>query len=141
MPPQSAELKVTYPPNCQVPRDLCGFEVGMTVLIFDDTGHFDTFTLTQVQNDAAHVQHRGQGLTTATARSTITQAVSNTYYRNAATNQLMVYDGSRPRPDRRQRRGPPLRVFRRSCLADYARSGRGRGRTASMTRCTTWWGS
>ena len=116
MPPQSAELKVTYPPNCQVPRDLCGFEVGMTVLIFDDTGHFDTFTLTQVQNDAAHVQHRGQGLTYSyNAGSTITQAVSNTYYRNAATNQLMVYDGSQDRdPDRRQRRGPPLRVFRRS---------------------------
>ena len=63
MPPQAAELKVTYPPNCQVPRELCGFEIGMTVLIFDDTGHWDTFTLTQVQNDAAHVQHRGQGLT------------------------------------------------------------------------------
>jgi len=27
------------------------FEIGMTVLIFDNTGHFDTFTLTQVQND------------------------------------------------------------------------------------------
>ena len=94
MPPQSAELKVTYPPNCQVPKELCGFEIGMTVLIFDNTGHFDTFTLTQVQNDAAHVQHRGQGLTYGyVAGATITQAVSNTYYRNAATNQLMVYDG------------------------------------------------
>jgi hypothetical protein len=94
MPPQSAELKVTYPPNCQVPRELCGFEIGMTVLIFDNTGHFDTFTLTQVQNDAAHVQHRGQGLTYGyVAGATITQAVSNTYYRNAATNQLMMYDG------------------------------------------------
>jgi hypothetical protein len=94
MPPQSTELKVTYPPNCQVPKELCGFEIGMTVLIFDNTGHFDTFTLTQVQNDAAHVQHRGQGLTYGyTAGATITQAVSNTYYRNAATNQLMVYDG------------------------------------------------
>jgi hypothetical protein len=95
MPPESAELKVTYPPNCQVPKVLCGFEIGMTVLIFDDTGHFDTFTLTQVQNDAAHVQHRGQGLTYGyEAGSTITQAVSRTYYRNAATNQLIVYDGA-----------------------------------------------
>jgi Prokaryotic N-terminal methylation motif len=94
MPPQSSELKVTYPPNCQVPKELCGFEIGMTVIIFDDTGHWDVFTLTQVQNDAAHVQHRGQGLNYGyEAGSTITQAVSNTYYRNAATNQLMVYDG------------------------------------------------
>jgi hypothetical protein len=94
MPPQSVELKVTYPPNCQVPKELCGFEIGMTVLIFDNTGHFDTFTLTQVQDDAAHVQHRGAGLNYGyAAGSTITQAVSKTYYRNAETNQLMVYDG------------------------------------------------
>jgi hypothetical protein len=94
MPPQSTELKVTYPPNCQVPRELCGFEQGQTVIIFDETGHFDTFALTQVQNDAAHVQHRGSQLNyTYGAGSTITQIVSNTYYRNAATNQLMLYDG------------------------------------------------
>src|SRR4029453_9086228 len=94
MPVTSAELKVTYPPNCQVPKELCGFEIGMTVLIFDNTGHFDTFTLTNVQNDAAHVQHRGQDLDYSYATgATITQAVSNTYYRNAATNQLMLYDG------------------------------------------------
>ena len=81
---------MTYPPNCQVPKDLCGFEIGMTVIIFDDTGHFDVHAH-QVQNDAAHVQHRGQGLNYSyAAGSTITQAVSNTYYRNAATNQLMV---------------------------------------------------
>jgi hypothetical protein len=95
MPPQSAELKVTYPPNCQVPKDLCGFEEGMTVIIFDNTGHFDTFTITQVQDDAGHLQHRGQDLNyTYGAGATITQVVSHTYYRNAATNQLMRYDGA-----------------------------------------------
>ena len=94
MPPQSAEIKVTYPPNCPVDRVLCGFTENMSVLIFDNTGHFDTFTLTQVQDDAAHLQHRGQALNhTYGAGSTITQVVSNTYYRNAATNQLMRYDG------------------------------------------------
>ena len=94
MPPQSAELKVTYPPNCQVPKDLCGFEEGMTVIIFDNSGHFDTFTITQVQDSAGHLQHRGQDLNyTYDAGSTITQVVSNTYYRNATTNQLMRYDG------------------------------------------------
>jgi hypothetical protein len=125
MPPQSTELKVTYPPNCQVPRELCGFEIGMTVLIFDDTGHFDTFTLTQVQNDAAHVQHRGQGLSYGyDAGSTITVAVSKTYYRDPATNQLMVYDGG-------DTPGIPivdnvvdLRLFRGARPADDARSGR-----------------
>ena len=94
MPPQSAEIKVTYPPNCPITRELCGFEEGMSVIIFDSTGHFDTFTVTQVQNDAGHLQHRGQTFNYEYgAGSTITQIVTNTYYRNAATNQLMRYDG------------------------------------------------
>jgi hypothetical protein len=94
MPPNSSEMKVTYPPNCQVPKELCGFEVGQTVIIFDSTGHWDTFTLTQVQDSAGHLQHHGQQLNyTYEAGSTITQAVSNTYYLERSTNQLMRYDG------------------------------------------------
>jgi hypothetical protein len=94
MPPQSTELKVTYPPNCPVAKDLCGFEIGMSVIIFDSTGHFDTFTLTQVQHDAGHLQHRGQTMNHEyAAGSTITQVVTNTYYRNPDTNQLVRYDG------------------------------------------------
>jgi hypothetical protein len=95
MPPNSAELKVTYPPNCPVAKELCGFVEGMTVIIFDTTGHFDTFTITQVQDSAGHLQHRGQQLNhTYQAGATITQVVSHTYYRNAATNQLIRYDGA-----------------------------------------------
>lgn len=95
MPPQSAEIKVTYPPNCPAAKELCGFEEGMTVIIFDTTGHFDTFTITQVQDSAGHLQHRGQVLNHEyAAGSTITQIVSNTYYLNAATSQLMRYDGA-----------------------------------------------
>ena len=94
MPPNSAEIKVTYPPNCPTAKTLCGFEEGMTVIIFDQSGHFDTFTITQVQDSAGHLQHRGQQLNhTYEAGSTITQVVSNTYYRDAATNQLMRYNG------------------------------------------------
>ena len=95
MPPQSAEIKVTYPPNCPKAKTLCGFETGMVVIIFDSTGHFDTFTITHVQDAAGHLQHRGQTLNhTYQAGSTITQINSHTYYRNAATNQLMRYDGA-----------------------------------------------
>ena len=94
MPQPSSELKVTYPPNCPAAKQLCGFEENMTVIIFDATGHYDTFTITQVQDDAGHLQHRGQELNyTYQAGATITQVISNTYYRNAATNQLMRYDG------------------------------------------------
>ena len=34
----------------------------MKVIIFDTTGNFDTFTITQVQDSAGHLQHRGQEL-------------------------------------------------------------------------------
>jgi hypothetical protein len=95
MPPQSTEVKVTYPPNCPEKKELCGFEIGMTVLIFDETGQFDTFTITNVQDDAAHLQHRGDTLNYSYgAGSTITQVESNTYYLNTATRQLIRYDGA-----------------------------------------------
>ena len=62
MPNVSAELKVTDEPNCPGGQNLCGFEEGMEVIIFDTSGNYDMFTITQVQDDAAHLQHRGQDL-------------------------------------------------------------------------------
>jgi hypothetical protein len=95
MPQPSAELKVTPQPNC--PADggnLCGFQTGMDVIIFDTSGNFDMFTITNVQDSAAHLQHRGQDLSKAyDVGASVTQIVSNTYYLNTQTNQLMRYDG------------------------------------------------
>jgi prepilin-type N-terminal cleavage/methylation domain-containing protein len=94
MPPQSAELKVNNQPNCPNADPLCGFQVGMDVVIFDTSGNWDTFTITQVQDAAGHMQHRGQDLNYSYASgASVTQVVSNTYYLNRATNQLMKYDG------------------------------------------------
>jgi hypothetical protein len=100
MPPNSAEIKVNPQPNCPGGRQdqLCGFEVGMRLVIFDDQGNWDTFTVTQVQDAAAHLQHRGQDFTVAyAANSNVTQVKTATYYLktdNAArTYQLMYYDG------------------------------------------------
>jgi len=96
MPTPSAELKVTAQPNC--PADvgnLCGFQDGMDVIIFDTSGNFDLFTITQVQNAAAHLQHRGQTLSKSyDVGASVTQIVSNTYYLNTQTNQLMRYNGN-----------------------------------------------
>ena len=98
MPPNSAELKVNEPPNCHgnpTKWDQCGFQIGDTVVIFDSLGNWETFTITQVQNDAAHLQHRGQQFNTRfEAGSTVTQIVNFTYYRDRTTNQLMRYDGN-----------------------------------------------
>jgi len=94
MPPQSSELKVNDQPNCPSGQELCGFVEGMVVLIFDSSGHFDAFEITNVQDSAGHLQHRGQDLTHRyESGATVTQAVSSTIYLDRTTNQLMKYDG------------------------------------------------
>jgi hypothetical protein len=94
MPNVSAELKVTDQPNCPADDQLCGFSAGMDVIIFDTSGHWDSFTITHVQADAAHLQHRGQNLNYPyEAGASVTQVVTYTYYLDRATNQLKRYDG------------------------------------------------
>ena len=94
MPLPSAELKVEDMPNCPQGQELCGFTEGMTILIFDNAGHFDFFTVTNVQDSAGHLQHRQQQLSYAyAAGASVTQAASHTYYYDAANRQLRHYDG------------------------------------------------
>jgi hypothetical protein len=95
MPQVAAELKVFDQPNCPKGRELCGFEQQMQVIIFDTSGNFDTFVITEVQDDAGHLQHRQQPLNFPyAAGAQVTQIVSNTYYLNRTTNQLMRYNGA-----------------------------------------------
>jgi len=99
MPDASAELKVADQPNCPQGEQLCGFSIGMDVIIFDTAGHFDLFTITQVQNSAGHLQHRDDTLSYPyDVGASIMAVVTNTYYRDAATNQLMKYDGHKAVP-------------------------------------------
>jgi hypothetical protein len=97
MPNVSAELKVTPQPNCPASGDqLCGFTDGMDVIIFDMSGNFDLFNITKVQDNAAHLQHRGQDELSKAydVGAEVTQIVSNTFYLNHTTHQLMRYNGS-----------------------------------------------
>jgi hypothetical protein len=92
----SAELKVTPQPNCPASGDqLCGFTDGMDVIIFDMSGNFDLFNITKVQDNAAHLQHRGQDQLSKAydVGAEVTQFVSNTFYLNHTTHQLMRYNG------------------------------------------------
>jgi hypothetical protein len=98
MPAQSAELKVNKDPQCPKKDELCSFEEGMTVLIYDDTGSYDTFTITNVQDDALHLQHNLDDLSKAyDTGSNIVQVQNSTYYLRTdvatKTFQLMHYDG------------------------------------------------
>jgi hypothetical protein len=96
MPNASAELKVNAEPGCPSGEDLCGFEEGMVVIIYDDTGAFDTMVITHVQDAALHLQHNQQGPLSKAydAGAKITQIGQHVYWRNAATNQLMHQNGT-----------------------------------------------
>lgn len=95
MPTTSAELKVDDEPGCPRGQNLCGFLEGMQVIIYDDTGAYDTMTITNVQDQAAHLQHNQQGdLSKAyAAGAKVAQINEHVYYYEPTTKQLMHYDG------------------------------------------------
>src|SRR4029453_11453500 len=98
MPQPSSELKVTEQPNCPATSPLCGFHEGQRVIIFDQTGSFDDMTITHVQESPLHLQHNKsiEGNTLSKrydVGSQIAVLEQRTYYLNAPTNQLMVYNG------------------------------------------------
>lgn len=100
MPQTSSEVKVNAQPGCPADDPLCGFDAGMRVLIFDDTGSWDTFTITNVQSDALHLQHRDDDFSKAYGPGAfIAQVSMHTYYLRSDPQtsqfQLMHYDGYR----------------------------------------------
>jgi type II secretory pathway pseudopilin PulG len=102
MPPKSVEMKVNEQPNCPPVKgeELCGFDPGDHAIIFDESGNWDMFTITQVQDPAVHMQHRDDAFTVKySAGSAMTQIVTAMYYFRPSPNggttppQLMYYDG------------------------------------------------
>lgn len=92
----SSEIGVNKDPGCPPGDDLCGFKSGMTVMMYDDSGNYDIFTITAVQTNAMKIQHNSDNLTYTgyNANTTkIVQAANFVYYLDTATNQLMFYDG------------------------------------------------
>jgi hypothetical protein len=101
MPAKSAELKVTEDPNCPPSKadQLCGFKEGMSVLIYDESGSYDLFSITAVQSQALHLQHNLDDLGKIyDAGAKIVQIQSHTYYLRTdvatKTYQLMHYNGA-----------------------------------------------
>lgn len=94
MPIASSELKVENIANCPRGEELCGFVEGMRVLIFDKMSNFDFFTITEVQDDAAHLQLYQQFLSVEYQPGDyVTQAEYHTYWFDAVNRQLRHYDG------------------------------------------------
>ncbi|MBI4265789.1 MAG: hypothetical protein HY657_15545 [Acidobacteria bacterium] len=96
----SNEIDVEAQLNCGPDKhdQLCGFEEGMRVLIMDIDGSWDVVTLTNVQNEALHLQHHSTlSSSYNSGNAIITQVQTHTYYLKADTAadtfQLRHYDG------------------------------------------------
>ncbi|MGE0443996.1 MAG: PilW family protein [Vicinamibacterales bacterium] len=96
----SQEIDVNAQRECGTNKHhaLCGFEEGMRVMIFDVTGTWDVTTITNVQDEALHLQHNSK-LSGAydSGSAVISQVATRTYYLKSddetQTYQLMQYDG------------------------------------------------
>ncbi|MGH9315268.1 MAG: PilW family protein [Vicinamibacterales bacterium] len=90
----SSDVVVRSQPGCPQDDGGCGFEPGMSILLFDDTTAWDAFEVTEVQGSALRVTHRGQNFTRPyEPGATVVQAEWHTYYFDAAQHQLRHYDG------------------------------------------------
>jgi Tfp pilus assembly protein PilW len=88
-------------PATGLPAKLCGFAKDQTVLVYDDTGSYNLFTITSVADSTAQMTVKKPTDATATtfpAGSKIVEASSHTYYLKTdipnKTYQLMHYDGT-----------------------------------------------
>src|SRR5262249_46969620 len=86
----SATILVNADPGCPPAGANCSFKAGDTAVVFDDTGSYDTFSVTSVDAAGLHLQHnmRDSAKTYTANRARIAAATSRTYYlkSDAATN-------------------------------------------------------
>ena len=95
--PASLTLQVASESDCPIGVNLCGFTKDMSVLVYDDYGNYDMFSVTSVTDNTAQLSVNKPGdaaTTTYKAGTKVVEAVSHTYYLKPATNQLMHYDGT-----------------------------------------------
>lgn len=97
---RSGTLQVNSGPGCPTGDPVCGFKVGMDVIVFDDSGAFDLFTVSSIQGNILNVLHNMRDSTRTYAANTshVVEATSRTFYlktdRVTDTVQLMQYGGA-----------------------------------------------
>jgi Tfp pilus assembly protein PilW len=89
---------INLDPGCPPVEPACGFSAGMDVMVYDDTGSYDTFRVLATQPGSLQLQHTMADTPQSyAAEARIVEASSHTYYLKADpatdTFQLMHYDG------------------------------------------------
>ena len=81
-------------PGCPIGRPACGLGVNDGLVLFDDEGHFDLFTVLAATGTDATLRHRGQqGAYLFQAGAHAAEVELRTYYFDAAARQLRFSDG------------------------------------------------
>lgn len=99
LPASSSTVMVNGDVGCPSGSSNCGFAPNITVVAFDDTGAYDTYTVTAVDGAGLHLQHnmRDSGKLYAANVTRIAAATTRTYFLKSDpvtdTFQLMRYDG------------------------------------------------
>jgi len=92
--PERPELLVNPRANCPIGRPVCGISPGSGLIAFDDTGHFDLFTLSGTDGDVGLLEPRRADRSSRYEPGTaVAAAESRTYWFNATARQLRHYDG------------------------------------------------
>ena len=98
----SSTLQVTAEGDCPPGLNLCGFTTDLPVLVYDQQGSYDLFTVTSVTDALSQItvsKPADAAATTYAAGAKVIEAASHTYYlkTDPATEnvQLMHYDGTR----------------------------------------------
>jgi prepilin-type N-terminal cleavage/methylation domain-containing protein len=87
-------LTVDEPANCPIRNGVCGLAQGMKVVVFEQSGVFDWFTVTQVQSQAVTlVSHQPGPSPGHPAGSYVAQGETDVYWHDPSARQLRHYNG------------------------------------------------
>ena len=87
-------LTTALTPGCPA-TPLCGVGAGNDIVVFDKLGHANTFTVQQVQaSTGVLVAHDASATHQYQPGDAVAEAVSRTFYFDAAQRQLRQYDGN-----------------------------------------------
>jgi hypothetical protein len=93
---EGTSLALAQGPGCPLNNDPCGFDDNMRAVLFDESGHYDVFTVIGTESGAVTLQHRDRALVSEyPPGTTIAGVVSRTYYLDRNDHRLHVFDGYR----------------------------------------------
>ena len=100
LPASSGSVMVNVDPGCPVGDLACGLQTDASVLVFDDSGRYGTFSIADVSGSTLTLQHnlRDSSYVYPSGITRLVEASSETFYlksdRRADLFQLMRYDGA-----------------------------------------------